>query len=175
MKKGARPPKKAKREESKKKLMYCLFFDGRGAIYQHFVPRGTTVNTATYIHILQKFESLHRSKRPERYGENAEAWFFHQDNAPAHASGDTTMWLDAAGVNVLKHAPYSPDLAVRNSYDDSDLGREPVEDGVAELSPDELSDCVGVWVNVGLCLLLYFLLAMRLLGIPGTQTAPRWS
>ena len=36
---GARPPIKAKRVESTKKLMYVLFFDSRGAIYQHFVPK----------------------------------------------------------------------------------------------------------------------------------------
>ena len=36
---GAKPPRKAKRVESKKKLLYVLFFDTRGAIYQHFVPK----------------------------------------------------------------------------------------------------------------------------------------
>ena len=54
-------------------------------IFQHFVPRGTTVNTATYIAMLKKFKELHRDKRPERFGdegEMAEEWFFHQDNAP---------------------------------------------------------------------------------------------
>ena len=38
-KKGANPPRKAKRVESKKKLMYVLFFDSKGPIYQHFVPK----------------------------------------------------------------------------------------------------------------------------------------
>ena len=37
--KGAKPPRKAKRVESKKKLMYVLFFDSKGPIYQHFVPK----------------------------------------------------------------------------------------------------------------------------------------
>ena len=80
-KKGAKPPRKAKRVESQKKLMYVLFFDSKGPIYQHFVPKGTTINTTTYIKILQKFIRLHREKRPERYEDGAE-WFFHQDNAP---------------------------------------------------------------------------------------------
>ena len=53
--KGAKPPRKAKRVESKKKLMYVLFFDSRGPLYQHFVPKGTTVNTSTYIQMLKKF------------------------------------------------------------------------------------------------------------------------
>ena len=43
--KGAKPPRKAKRTESQKKLMYCLFFDRRGPLYKHFVPKGTTINT----------------------------------------------------------------------------------------------------------------------------------
>ena len=38
-------------------------------------------------------------------------WFFHQDNAPAHKSGETMLWLDVEGWNLLFHAPYSPDLA----------------------------------------------------------------
>ena len=37
--KGAKPPRKAKRVESQKKLMYVLFFDAKGAVYQHFVPK----------------------------------------------------------------------------------------------------------------------------------------
>ena len=36
---GAKPPRKAKRTESQKKLMYCLFFDSKGPLYQHFVPK----------------------------------------------------------------------------------------------------------------------------------------
>ena len=30
----------------------------------------------------------------------------------AHKSGDTMTWLEVSGYNLLKHAPYSPDLAV---------------------------------------------------------------
>ena len=36
---GAKPPRKAKRVESKKKLMYVLFFDAYGPIYQVRGPR----------------------------------------------------------------------------------------------------------------------------------------
>ena len=36
---GAKPPRKAKRTESQKKLMYVLFFDAVGPIYQHFIPK----------------------------------------------------------------------------------------------------------------------------------------
>ena len=94
-------------------MMYVLFFDSKGPIYQHFVPKvrpsvtqnlrnglfmipicdaktcvtyrsqGTTVNTATYITMLKKFDELHRRKRPERFrDDDPEEWFFHQDNAP---------------------------------------------------------------------------------------------
>ena len=117
---------------------YVLFFDSKGPIYQvkiidysiryhesqcrifqHFVPKGTTVNTDTYLAVLTKFNQLHRHKRPERFGEfgtawGAEEWWFHQDNAPAHKSGLTMEWIEMEGWNVLTHSPYSPDLAVRN-------------------------------------------------------------
>ena len=103
--------------------------------------------------MLEKFEELHRVKRPERFGPNAIGWFFHQDNAPvrirltdipdidtmipshigditfwasllsvvsqvslrfqAHTSNDTKTWLEVSGYNLIPHAPYSPDLAVR--------------------------------------------------------------
>ena len=62
--------------------------------------------------ILDKFEELHRVKRPERFGPNAVEWFFHQDNAPAHKSGDTMTWLEVSGYKLIAHSPYSPDLAV---------------------------------------------------------------
>ena len=41
--KGSKPPRKAKRVESQKKLMYVLFFDSKGPIYQHFVPKVRTL------------------------------------------------------------------------------------------------------------------------------------
>ena len=55
---------------------------------------------------------LHKEKRPERFrDDDPEEWFFHQDNAPAHKSGDTMLWLDLEEFKLLIQSPYSPDLA----------------------------------------------------------------
>lgn len=35
---------------------------------------------------------------------------FQQDNAPAHKSKSTKLWLNKNGINVMKWPPFSPDL-----------------------------------------------------------------
>ncbi len=40
-----------------------------------------------------------------------QGWFFHWDNAPVHTAAIIQDWLTAHSVQVLRHPPYSPDLA----------------------------------------------------------------
>jgi hypothetical protein len=41
----------------------------------------------------------------------AQQWWFHWDNAPVHTAASVKEWMAAKGIQVLKHPPYSPDLA----------------------------------------------------------------
>ena len=48
-------------------------------------------------------------RRPEMW--KNDSWVLHQDNAPAHNALSVKTFLTKHKINVLKHAPYSPDLA----------------------------------------------------------------
>jgi len=89
--------------------MLIVFFDVRGIVHQEFIPPGQTVNQEFYLDVLRRLRENVRRKRPElwRSGE----WFLHQDNAPAHTALSVTRYLASLGWTVIRHPPYSLDLA----------------------------------------------------------------
>lgn len=105
---GSRPPLKAKTVNSEKKLMLIVFFDARGLIYQHWVPRGQTINSSYYVEVIRRFLRHLGIKRPDY---KTCDWFFHQDNARPHVSRETMDFFKKRKVPLLGHPPYSPDLA----------------------------------------------------------------
>ena len=50
-----------------------------------------------------------RRKRPALF--KSGQWHFHQDNAPVHNSILVTDYLTKMGIKIVRHPPYSPDLA----------------------------------------------------------------
>jgi histone-lysine N-methyltransferase SETMAR len=89
--------------------MVVAFFDSRGLIYMHIVPRGASINVAYTIKVLGTFLEHFKKKRPAMA---AQQWWFHWDNAPVHtAATPVKEWMAAKGIQVLEHPPYSPDLA----------------------------------------------------------------
>ncbi len=108
IKKGGKAPIKAKRERSTKKFMYIPFFDCEGVIYNHYVKKGTKINSAYMVQVFRKFLDHFRRKRPQLYNGN---WYLHFDNCRVHTSQETTAYLERRNVKLLTHAPYSPDLA----------------------------------------------------------------
>lgn len=106
--KGSNPPKKAKVENSAKKIMLIAFFDFKGMIYQHYLPKGQTINSVYYMKVLTNFLVHLRKKRPEKL---IDGWLLHQDNARPHVSKATMEFMTKKRINLLPHAPYSPDLA----------------------------------------------------------------
>ncbi len=111
--KGVPPPKKAKVVTSPKKSMLVAFFDNQGMIYRSYVPQGRTINSELYVGILTNFLShLCRKRSAKFYG----GWLFHQDNAHPNVSQYTKDFMDSEGINLLLHAPYSPDLTPANFW-----------------------------------------------------------
>ncbi|VVC37276.1 Transposase, type 1 [Cinara cedri] len=74
-----------------------------------WVPEGQTVNQVYYLSVLATLRERVRKKRPELWKNNS--WILHQDNAPAHNALSVKQYLAGKRTPVLKHAPYSPDLA----------------------------------------------------------------
>jgi histone-lysine N-methyltransferase SETMAR len=88
--------------------MVMAFFDCRGLIYTHIVPRGAKINAMYIVKALGTFMKHFKKKRPEMASRE---WFFHRDNAPVHTATVVQDWLAANKIQVLEHPPYSPDLA----------------------------------------------------------------
>ncbi len=108
IKKGQPGPLKAKVHASRTKQMLLAFFDCKGLIYSHTVPKGSIVNAMYIVKILDIFMKHMKKKRPVLVDQG---WFFHWDNAPVHTAPIIQDWLTAHSVQVLRHTPYSPDLA----------------------------------------------------------------
>jgi hypothetical protein len=108
IKKGQPGHIKARVHESHMKQMVMAFFDSRGLIYTHIVPRAATINADYIIMVLGKFMEHLRKKRPLLLEEE---WWFHWDNAPVHTAVKVKEWFAAKSIWRLEHAPYSPDLA----------------------------------------------------------------
>ena len=108
VKKGMPGPVKAKVHASRTKQMVLAFFDSRGMIYCHTVPRGKTVNGEYIIEVMKRFLKVFKRKRPEIA---ASPWLFHWDNAPVHTANNDTKFLAKNNIRTLQHPLYSPDLA----------------------------------------------------------------
>jgi hypothetical protein len=102
IKKGSPGPVKAKVEASHTKQMLVTFFDKKGLVYTHIVPRGVTINANYTIIFLGKFMKHLRIKRPETVQQQ---WFLHWDNAPVHTAAVVKNWLAARAIQVLPHPP----------------------------------------------------------------------
>jgi histone-lysine N-methyltransferase SETMAR len=106
--KGQPGPLKAWVHASRTKQMVVAFFDSRGLIYTHIVPRGASINATYTIKVLGKFLEHFKKKRPAMAQQQ---WWFHWDNVPVHTAASVKEWMAAKGIQVLEHPPYSPDLA----------------------------------------------------------------
>jgi len=109
MGKGSPRPKKARMSRSKIKVMLVVFFDWKGIVQHEFVPRGQMVNKQLYKEFLARLRDAVRRKSPELW-EN-QTWMLHHDNAQAHASLLILSYLAKHQTSVVRHPPYSPDLA----------------------------------------------------------------
>jgi histone-lysine N-methyltransferase SETMAR len=105
---GQPGPLKARVHASRTKQMVMAFFDSRGMIYTHMVPRGATINATYTIKVLGTFLEHFKKKRPAMAAQ--QSWF-HWDNAPVHTAASVKEWMATKGIQVLEHPPYSPDLA----------------------------------------------------------------
>ncbi len=91
------------------KQVLVAFFDNKGLVYTHIVPRGVTINANYTIIVLGKFMKHLRIKRPEMVEQEL---FLHWDNTPV-LTAEVKNWLAARAIQVLQHPPppYLPDLA----------------------------------------------------------------
>ena len=102
------PPKKFKVTQSAVKIMATVFWDYRGVLLVDFNPKGHTINAQMYSETLKRLKLAIKRKRPDR---NVGDVILLHDNARPHVARVVSDQIASWGWQVLKHPPYSPDLA----------------------------------------------------------------
>jgi len=89
--------------------MLTFFWDERGVILEHNMPRGHTVTSATYADLLQ--HHLRPAIKSKRRGRLSRGVLLQRDNAWPHTARSTVATIQDMSFERLTHPPYSPDLA----------------------------------------------------------------
>ena len=70
----------------------------------NFAEKGTKINASYYSDLVASARAKRRKER------NISLWFLH-DNAPVHTAHISHTTIEDAGLVLLDHPPYSPNLA----------------------------------------------------------------
>lgn len=92
------------------KVMLCIWWDQKGALYYELLKSGQTINGDLYRTQLIRLKRAIAEKRPE-YATRHESIIFHHDNARPHIARPVKNYLENCGWEILPHPPYSPDIA----------------------------------------------------------------
>lgn len=106
---GASPPVKGKQQKSATKVMMSVYFTSAKIVAVIPVETGQTVTANWYTQtcLPEVFKNLLENKKKAEL----RRYFLHHDNAPAHTAEKTNNFIALSGINEIRPAPYSPDLA----------------------------------------------------------------
>jgi hypothetical protein len=102
-------PKKFRTKTSAGKFMLTLFWDQKGVILEHYMPRGNTVTSASYSDLLKNH--LRPAIKTKQHGLLSTGVILHHDNARPHFARATAVTIENLHFECLPHPPYSPDFA----------------------------------------------------------------
>ena len=92
-------------------MLYAIFFDSKGPVFQIPVPKGSSVTGKFYREsVLTQLVDFYQKRRP-RTGVSGIKLL--HDNAPAQKSATIQEYLKESG---LDHPPYIPDLSPCDFY-----------------------------------------------------------
>lgn len=98
------------RSRSCKKILMIPFFDKTGVVHVEYLLHGT-VNRHIFKAILERAWVSVRHRRNHHIWRHRENYKLHMDNASSHTADLVKTTLQTLGWNILKHPPYSLDLA----------------------------------------------------------------
>jgi len=101
--------KKFRTQPSAGKVTLTIFWDERGVILEHYMPRGNTVTSATYADRLKNH--LRPAVKSKRRGRLRTSVLLQHDNARPHTARSTVATIQDLPFECLPHPPYSPGLA----------------------------------------------------------------
>jgi len=88
--------------------MLTLFWDEQGVILEHYMPRGSTVNSAMYADLLKNH--LRPAIQSKRRGLLSTGVLLQHDNARPHTARSTVGTIQDLSFECLPQLPCSPDL-----------------------------------------------------------------
>jgi len=134
--------KKFKTQASAGKVTLTIFWDVNGPIFVRFQEKGQIVTSAGYSDML--VNELKPAIRSKRRGLLSERVLLLHDNARPHTAAHTVDTLRDLKFEVLKHPPYSPDLA---PSDFRLFGPMKEHLGGHKFADDELMEVIQNWLK----------------------------
>ncbi|XP_043258954.1 histone-lysine N-methyltransferase SETMAR-like [Colletes gigas] len=92
-----------------KKILLCVWWDCQGIIHHELLKSNLTITADRYVQQLQRVQEKLNEKRPVLV--NRKDVILLHDNARPHTARVTQEKILELGWSVLRHPPYSPDLA----------------------------------------------------------------
>jgi len=89
--------------------MLTVFWDERGVILEHYMPRGNTVTSTMYADLLKNH--LHPAIKSKRCGLLSTGVLLQHDNDRPHTARSTVATIQDLSFECLPRPPYPPDLA----------------------------------------------------------------
>jgi histone-lysine N-methyltransferase SETMAR len=111
---SSRKPKKFWTQPSAGKVMLTLFWDQKGVILEHYMPRGYKVTSASYSDLLKNH--LRPAVKSKQHGLLSIGVILHHDIARPHTAHATAVTIEDLHFECLPHPPYSPDHAPSNYH-----------------------------------------------------------
>lgn len=106
---GQKPKVVVKRNQFEPKSMFSIFFRTTGVVHIDCASKGATIDNQYYIEncLMPSIAVLERD-RPKCGTKNLKIL---HDNARPHVHKNVNNFLTENGIGIVKHPPYSPDLA----------------------------------------------------------------
>jgi histone-lysine N-methyltransferase SETMAR len=96
------------------KNMFTVFFKTTGKVFIDYMEKGSTITAKYYIEnslnpVIERMSQLRKKSGSKNLK------ILH-DNARPHVTKTVTEYLKKAGITIIRHPPYSPDLALSNFW-----------------------------------------------------------
>jgi histone-lysine N-methyltransferase SETMAR len=91
------------------KFMFSVFFRATGLVHISVMQDGGTITAQSYIE--NSLDPVIREIKRQRPASGTTNMKFHHDNARPHVAEIVRTRLNNAGLTIVRHPPYSPDLA----------------------------------------------------------------
>ena len=107
--KDGNPPEMPRRDRSEKKVLYTVFYNTTGIVFQKPREQNKSITGRYYRDVV--LADLKRFYETARPASGMRGIKLLHDNAPAHKAKLVQEYLEAENIETLPHPPYSPDLA----------------------------------------------------------------